>query len=172
MKCWFFFSIAATLRVQSARWTWPSSPVPPCCPRVWCVTALLLTTHFFLLLSAEVDISAVNVRPSGLQDCSCTLVMVPASLSWTCGHWVGCGPCVVSWPQPAATGPESGIKSSLSVRCPRAALMRVFFSWKVTLLSCCLPLAPSLASSSAFSFPGRPQWAGTHCGTIHLCCAT
>ena len=33
----FFFSIAATLRVQSARWMWLSSPVPPCCPRVWCV---------------------------------------------------------------------------------------------------------------------------------------
>ena len=59
-------------------------------------------------------------------------------------------------------------KSSISVRCPRAALMKVFFSWRVILLSCCLPLAPSLASLSAFSFPGRPQWAGTHCRTIHL----
>ena len=33
---------------------------------------------------------------------------------------------------------------------------QVLFSWKVTLLSRCFPLAPSLASSSAFSFPGRP----------------
>ena len=31
----FFFSIIATLRVQSARWRWLSSPVPPCCCRVW-----------------------------------------------------------------------------------------------------------------------------------------
>ena len=33
----FFFSIATTLKVQSARWMWLSSPVPPCCRRVWCV---------------------------------------------------------------------------------------------------------------------------------------
>ena len=43
-------------------------------------------------------------------------------------------------------------KSSLTVRCPGAALMRVFASWKVTLLSYCLPLAASLVSSSAFPF--------------------
>ena len=58
-------------------------------------------------------------------------------------------------------------QSSISVHCPRAALMKVFFSRRVT-SSCCFPLAPSLASLSAFSFPGRPQWAGTHCRTIHL----
>ena len=40
--------------------------------------------------------------------------------------------------------------SPLPVRCPRAALMRVFFSWKVTLLSCCLPLAPGLGFRSLF----------------------
>ena len=45
----FCFSIATTLRVQCARWLWPSSPVPPCCHRVWCVTGLLLATHMFLL---------------------------------------------------------------------------------------------------------------------------
>jgi len=92
----FFFLIAATLRVQSARWMWPSSPVPPCCCRVWCVAGLLVATRLFFL-SAGVGISAVYVRLSGLQDCSCRLVMVPASFSWTCGHWVSCGPCIVSW---------------------------------------------------------------------------
>ena len=107
MKCGFFFSIAATLRVQSARWMWRSSPVSPCCRRVWCVAGLPLATHLFLL-SAEAGISAVYVRPSGLQDRRRTLVMVPASLSWTCGHWVSCGPCVVSWPQPADTDQGSG----------------------------------------------------------------
>ena len=30
----------------------------------------------------------------------------------------------------------------------------------------------SLASSSAFSFPGKPQRAGTHCRTTRLCFAT
>ena len=82
-KLVFFFSITATLKVQSARWMWPSSPVPPFCLRVWCVAGLLLATHF-VLLPAEAGISAVHVQLSGLQDCSCTLVMVPASFSWTC----------------------------------------------------------------------------------------
>ena len=149
-----FFSIIATLRFQSARWMWLSFPVPPCCHRVWCVTGLLLATHLFLL-SAEVGISAVYVRPPGHQDHSCRLVMVPASFAWTFGHWVGCGPCIVSWPQPAATDQGSGSHPS---QCIAPGLMRVFFSWKVSLLSCCLPLAPRLASSSAFLFPGRPQW--------------
>ena len=45
----FCFLIATTLRVQCTRWLWPSSPVPPCCHRVWCVTGLLLATHMFLL---------------------------------------------------------------------------------------------------------------------------
>ena len=45
----FFFSIAATLRVQSTRWMWLSYPVPPCCVRVWCVAGQLLATHFVLL---------------------------------------------------------------------------------------------------------------------------
>ena len=61
---------------------WPSSPVPPFCLRVWCVAGLLLATHF-VLLPAEAGIFAVHVQLSGLQDCSCTLVMVPASFSWT-----------------------------------------------------------------------------------------
>ena len=63
-------------------------------------------------------------------------------------------------------------KSSRSLHSPRAALMRVFFSWKVTLLPCYLPLAPGLASSFAFSFPGIPEWAGTHCVASRLCCTT
>ena len=50
------------------------SPVPPCCHIVWCVAGLLLATRLFLL-SAEVGISVVYVRPSGLQDHSCRLVM-------------------------------------------------------------------------------------------------
>ena len=59
---------------------WPSSPVPAFCLRVWCVAGLLLAIHF-VLLPAEAGISAVHVQLSGLQDCSCTLVMVPASFS-------------------------------------------------------------------------------------------
>ena len=51
------------------------------CSNHW--AGLLLATHLFLL-SAEVGIFAVYVRPSGLQDHSCILVMVPASFSWTC----------------------------------------------------------------------------------------
>ena len=106
-----FFAIAARkgglekcvwLRVLFARWRWPSFPIPPCWRRVWCVAGLPLATRLFLL-SAEAGISAVYVRPSGLQDRSCGLVMVPASFSWTCGHWVGCGHCVVSPPQLNAT---------------------------------------------------------------------
>ena len=64
--------------------------------------------------------------------------------------------------------------SSLSARCHRVALMRVFFSWKVTLLSFCLPLTRSLVNSTVFvfKFSGRPQWAGTHCVSTRLCCAT
>ena len=37
-----------------------SSPVPPCCRKVWCVTGLQLTTHLFLL-SAEVGISGLRI---------------------------------------------------------------------------------------------------------------
>ena len=44
---------------------------------------LPLATHLFLL-SADVGICAIYVRPSGLQDRISILVMVPASFSWTC----------------------------------------------------------------------------------------
>ena len=47
MQFLLFFWIAATLRVQFARWMWPSSPVPPRCRRVWCVAGLLLATDTF-----------------------------------------------------------------------------------------------------------------------------
>ena len=40
------------------RLAWPSSPVPPCCCRVWCVAGLLLAAYF-VLLSEEAGISAV-----------------------------------------------------------------------------------------------------------------
>ena len=66
-------------------------------------------------------------------------------------------------------------KSSLSVRCPRAALMRVIGSWKVTLSAGGRPsqsVAPSLASSSAFSLSEGPQWDGDPCTTAGLCCPT
>ena len=133
---------------------WLSSPVPPCHRRVWCVTGLLLAARLFLL-SAEMCISAVHVQPSGLQDRSCGLVMV---LFIFLNMWA----LIRSWPvrslmTTTCCHRSRKWKSPLSMRCPRAALIRVFFSWKVALLSCCLPLAPSLASSSAFSFPGRPQ---------------
>ena len=45
-----------------------------------CIAGLLLATRLFLL-SAEVGISAVYVRPSGLKYPCCSLVMVPASFS-------------------------------------------------------------------------------------------
>ena len=101
-------------------WIWPSSPVPPCCCRVWCVSGLLLATKYFLLLllllSAKAGNSAAYVQPSGLQD---------RSWGWwwgqivflTCRHWVGCGPCVISWPQPAATGQGSGSHLYLTLYC-------------------------------------------------------
>ena len=63
VRIFFFFPIAATLRVQSARLMSLSSPVPLCCRIVWCVTGLPLATHL-VLLSAEVGISAVYVRPN------------------------------------------------------------------------------------------------------------
>ena len=58
-------------------------------------------------------------------------------------------------------------KSSHSVCCPRASLMRAFFSWKVTvvLLS---SFRSKLMSLSTFSDPGRPQWAVTCCRNTHL----
>ena len=112
-------------RVQSARWLWPSSPVPPCCPRVWCVAGLALATRL-ILLSAEAGLSAVCFWPSGLRDSSCRLVMVPASFDWTCGHWVGCGPCIISWPQPAATGWGSGSHPSWCIA-PRLLWWWSFF---------------------------------------------
>ena len=100
--------------------------VPPCCRRVCgCVTLPDCRGHTVVtfLLYAEVGISAVYVRPSGLQDRSCTLVgLMPASFSWACGHWVGCGPCrVVGSSQSDDWGHGKCRKSSLSVRCPRAA---------------------------------------------------
>ena len=80
----FFFLIAATLRVQDE-----------CGPLLQLLFAavefdeytsgLLLATRLFRL-SAQTGISAVNVQPSGLQDRSGWLVMVPASFSRTCGH--------------------------------------------------------------------------------------
>ena len=66
-------------------------------------------------------------------------------------------------------------KSSLLVRCPRATLMRVICSWKVTLSDGGRPsqsVAPSLASSSAFSLSEGPQWDGAPCTTAGLCCPT
>ena len=47
-------------------------------------------------------------------------------------------------------------------------LIRVFFSLKLTLLSCCSSLAPSFARMSACSFPDNPQWAGIHCRAAPL----
>ena len=50
--------------------------------------------------------------------------------------------------------------------------MRVFFSLKLTLLTCCSPLAPSSARMSACSLPNIPQCAGIHCRTALLVVAT
>ena len=79
----FFFSVTATLKVQSATWMWPSSPVPPFCLRVWCVAGLLLATHF-VLLPAE----------AGHLCCTCSAVWSSrlqlhvgdgaSFISWTC----------------------------------------------------------------------------------------
>ena len=119
----FLFLTAATLRVQDE-----------CGPLLQLLFAavefdeytagLLMATHF-IFLSAHAGISAVYVQPSGLQDSRSWLVMVPASFSRTCGHWVGYGPCVISGPQPAATERGSGSHPSQCIY-PRGALMRVF----------------------------------------------
>ena len=37
----------------------PSSPVSPCCPRVWCVAGLMSATHF-VLLAAVVGMALLN----------------------------------------------------------------------------------------------------------------
>ena len=50
----------------------------------------------------------------------------------TCRHWVGCGQCVISVMTTTCCHQLRKWKSTLSVRCPKAALMRVFFSWKMT----------------------------------------
>ena len=50
--------------------------------------------------------------------------------------------------------------------------MRLFFSLKLTLLTCCSPLAPSFARMSACSLPNIPQCAGIHCRTALLVVAT
>ena len=71
-----FFSIAATLRVHAVC----KMNVAVQLQSLACIAGLLLATRLFLL-SAEVGISAVYVRPSGLKDPSCSLVMVPASFS-------------------------------------------------------------------------------------------
>ena len=67
---------------------------------------------------------------------------------------------------------ESDIVLLFSFGSKFGKLICFFISWKTTVgwdpLQDYSSLAPSLASSSAFSFPGRPQWAGTHCRTIHL----
>ena len=69
---------------------WLSSPVPPCCRTVWCVTGLPLATSLFLL-SAEAGISAAYVLPSGLQDCGCRLVMAPRLDDYVaCGWFNAC----------------------------------------------------------------------------------
>ena len=129
---------------------WPSSPVPLCCRRAWCADGLLLATHF-VVPSAQVGItaecSAVWSRPQFevVTDPSFILLyMWVLSRLWP----------MLSLMTTTCCHRSKKWNSSLSVRCSRAALMTVFLSWKVTLLSCCLPLAPSLANSSAFSFPG------------------
>ena len=73
--------------------------------------------------------------------CSICSSSNPLLESGACGRWFGCVLCLSLMTTTCCHRSRKG-KSSLSVRCPRAALMRVFFSWKVTLLSCCLPLAP------------------------------
>ena len=129
------------------------------------VAGLLLAAHF-VLLSAEANVTAVHAQLSGLQGHSCRLMTVPALSSCTCGRWVNCGPCVVSWPQPAAAGRGSG---SHPTQCVAPGLLWWGSSFPGRwLLSCCLPSAPSLVSLSTFSDPGRPQWAVTCCRNAHL----
>ena len=70
------------------------------------------------------------------------LVMVPASFSWTCGRWVSCGPCVVSWPQPAATSRGSGSHPSQFV----ATRLLWWGSWKCKIQL--LPCDPSMSSQT------------------------
>ena len=109
---------------------WLSSPVPPCCRRVWCLIGLLSASRF-VLLSAEADFSAVcstvwSSRPQlqvGDGASFIFLNMWALSQLWPVRSLMTMTCC----PRPRKW------KSSLSVSvcCPRAALMRVSFSWKV-----------------------------------------
>ena len=111
---------------------WPSSQVPPCCCSVWCVAGLLSASRF-VLLSAEADFSAVcstvwSSRPHlqvGDGASFIFLNMWALSRLWPERSHMTMTCC--PWPRKWKSS------LSVSVRCldPRAALMRVFFSWKV-----------------------------------------
>ena len=83
-----------------------------------------------------------------------------------CYAWHEASPENLAAPGAAGYSHPSVTSASMS------ALMRVFFSLKLTLLLCCSPLAPSFARVSACSFPYIPQWAGIHCRTALLIAAT
>ena len=68
------------------------------------------------------------------QDRSLRLLQIPALSCCTCGYWVACGLCLVSWPQPAATDGKSGTRPS---RCVAPGLLW----WRSSFLGrwhCCL----------------------------------
>ena len=116
-----------------------------CCIASW--TAL---GHWHILsccLQKRASLQYILMQPQGLKDHSCKLVMVPASSSCTCGRWVGCGPWVVSWPQPAATGRGRG---HVEVTYHLSALLQCWsdlfeFKSEFSLSLClCLPVCLSL----------------------------
>jgi len=126
----FFFSIAATLKVRSARWLWPSFQF------------LLTAVEFGVFIRTAVGHTfCLDFCRSGNLCSICSAVW-----SWRPQWQVADGASVIFLDMWALSRlwPVSSLmttvcchrsrkwKSSLSVRCPRAALMRVFLSWKLS----------------------------------------
>ena len=159
-----FFSIAAILRVQSARRMWLSSTLPLCCRRVWCVTGLLLATHFVLLSFGSTFSAVWSSRPQLQAGDGASFISLYM--------WAMIRLCLIRILMAACYQRSRKWKSSLLVHCPlRTTLMRVLCSWMATLVVSLPSISSRFGESFVLSFPGRPQWAGTHCRPARLCCA-
>ena len=145
----FFLCIAATLRVQYARWMWLSSPDPPCCRSLVCKWIAVGHTFFLAVCRSQHFRSPVHAQQSGLQDYSCRLVMVSASFSCTCGWLAVC--FAVSFPLRwhvvcfAVNLPLRLLVVCFAVNRPLrllvvSATVNLPLQWLVVLLFFCLPL--------------------------------
>ena len=142
---------------------WLSSTLPLCCRRVWCVTGLLLATHFVLLSFGSTFSAVWSSRPQLQAGDGASFISLYM--------WAMIRLCLIRILMAACYQRSRKWKSSLLVHCPlRTALMRVLCSWMATLLSCCHPSAHVSASRSLCRFlEGRSGLVPT--ADQHVCAA-